>query len=594
MGKNTMTFQDMIAKYKELIRKDGNTGELYKWRCIKHFQANFNIDAPDFYEMFKRAINKCGNLLYSNSSVFILAATKYFPEETRELFRQFYDERQDLQSRLLSFQQQSKKMLPAITSKLNKKKLVHQQDERTLSFYLAMMYPEKYPYYMSKVYDFMLLHLPDEVERPTSDRFLHFIQVSRKLSNLIDNDKVLQLWVSKTLDSNCFNGKQSFVIFQDILWRCHQIAEKVNLARICWNTNGWRSPSGPDGKSTSLKSHEGDHGFGNEEWLFDDYKMIDDYRYGYLQPLIKSNKYLSENLDILLYTIDGKSKKRYLVAKIKNLHVLSKEEAGEAFKKYKNNGWLSKMEQQIRDICGAKGAVEFQKWSDSNVLNVKFRDCDVTKYNPFYELPVSVCNDMDRYQLYIKDEIAVFPEGQEGIFAPKASGAKNADESTEYLIKSDPPKGRKELPKHNPSFAGIDDKDYEKEQREATDLGRSGEDLVIKYEKEKLKRLGLEHLIDKVGKRKDGEGYDILSFDKDGNEILIEVKTTTGGIDTPFDISWNEVKRAEKDYGKYKIYRLYNFDKNSNSVPRFYVVDDIDSLLLEPVNYKAYWKESTK
>lgn len=593
-----MEFQELIAKYKELIRQDGNTGELYKWRCIKHFKDNFNIDALDFAAMLKMSLKKRSNLLHYNSSGFIIAAAEQFPKKTREMFCGLYNEDMDLTKRLKNFEEQADSLLKKVIPKSGKK-ICHQQDERTLSFYLAMMYPEKYPLYMSKIYDFMLLHLhlhlPDEVECPTDERFLHFIRVSHKFSEVINNDKDLLALGISTLDSSCFEGKQSLIIFQDILWRCHQIGKKVNLARICWNTNKWKNPSGPDGKSTSDDSHEGEYGFGNEEWLFDFSKMVDGYHYGYLQPINKGGKkYLSVPIDIVLYTIDGKSKKRYLVAKIKNLHVLSEDEAKEAFLEYKAKGWLSKMEQQIREIFGAKGADEFHKWSDSNVLNVKFRDCDVIECNQIYELPKSFCRGLDRYRLYIKEEYAVFPEGQEGIFAPKASGDKNADESTDYLIKSTPPKGRKELPKHNPSFAGVDDIDYEKEQRDATVLGRSGEDLVIKYEKEKLKRLGLEHLIDQVGKRKDGEGYDILSFDKDGNEILIEVKTTIGGIDTPFDISWNEVKRAEKDCLKYKIYRLYNFDKNSNSVPRFYVVDDIDSLLFEPVNFKAYWKENTK
>lgn len=590
-----MAFQELIAKYKELIRKDGNTGELYKWQCVEHFQDNFNIDAPDFAEMLKTSLKKRKNLLYFNSSGFILAAAKYFPEKTREMFRKLYNEKEDLHSRLISFQQQASILLPALISKINRKKVMHEQDERTLSFYLAMMYPKKYPLYMSKIYDFMLLHLPDEVERPTGERFLHFIQVGHEFSDLIEKDEELQDLVVNTLNEECFNGNQSLMIFQDILWRCHQDAKKVNLTRICWNTNGWTKPSGSSGKSTDKKSHEGKHGFGNEEWLFDDKKTIAGYRYGYLQPLIKGRKkHLSETLDILLYTIDGESKKRYCVAKISNLQVLSDEEADEVYEKYRKNNWIAEMEQQIKD-SGAKGADNFRQWEGINVLNVKFRTCDVIKRNPFIELPASSCNDMDRYLLYIKDENAIFPGGQEGNFAPNASVDKNTDESTAYLLETAPPKGRNELPTHNPSFAGVDI-NYEKKQRDATDIGMAGEDLVIKYEKDKLKKiLGLEHLVDKVEKRKDGEGYDILSFDKEGNEILIEAKTTAGGIETPFDISLNEVLRAKKDHGRYKIYRLYSFDAKNNTA-RYYVVDDIDSLLFEPVNYKAYWKEkeSTK
>ena len=99
----------------------------------------------------------------------------------------------------------------------------------------------------------------------------------------------------------------------------------------------------------------------------------------------------------------------------------------------------------------------------------------------------------------------------------------------------------------------------------------------------------MESLADRVEKKKDGEGYDILSFDRDGKDILIEVKTTIGGIDTPFDISLNEILRAKQDQGKYQIYRLYSFDVTNNTAC-YYIVDDIKTLWLEAVNYKAYWK----
>lgn len=40
--------------------------------------------------------------------------------------------------------------------------------------------------------------------------------------------------------------------------------EKV--ARLCWNTNEWRRPSGRKGKSKSNDAYENEMGFGHEEW----------------------------------------------------------------------------------------------------------------------------------------------------------------------------------------------------------------------------------------------------------------------------------------------------------------------------------------
>ena len=137
-----MAFQELIAKYKELVRKDGNTGELYKWRCIKHFQDNINIDAPDFHMMLKNALRKRANLLYYISSSFILEAAEQYPDDIRQMFRCLYDEEVDLKTRIQDFYLSSNNILPKLKDVDDKSK--HQQDERTISFYLALRYPEKY------------------------------------------------------------------------------------------------------------------------------------------------------------------------------------------------------------------------------------------------------------------------------------------------------------------------------------------------------------------------------------------------------------------------------------------------------------------
>jgi hypothetical protein len=48
-----------------------------------------------------------------------------------------------------------------------------------------------------------------------------------------------------------------------------------------------------------------------------------------------------------------------------------------------------------------------------------------------------------------------------------------------------------------------------------------------------------------------------LRFDANGEERLIEVKTTKYGIDTPFWVSKNEVTTSERRSLLYHVYRLY-------------------------------------
>jgi hypothetical protein len=97
-------------------------------------------------------------------------------------------------------------------------------------------------------------------------------------------------------------------------------------------------------------------------------------------------------------------------------------------------------------------------------------------------------------------------------------------------------------------------------------------------------------LADAVVKVKDGMGYDILSFDGDGTEKHIEVKTTKNNADTPFDMSLNEWMYMKKHFENYFIYRLYNYSEDEN-IAEFYILDKPnEQLLFRANNFKVYVK----
>jgi hypothetical protein len=94
-------------------------------------------------------------------------------------------------------------------------------------------------------------------------------------------------------------------------------------------------------------------------------------------------------------------------------------------------------------------------------------------------------------------------------------------------------------------------------------LGLAGEEFVLNYERARLICAGCEHLVSAIEHtsvvRGDYEGYDILSFETNGKERLIEVKTTKYGIDTPFFVSRNEVLVSEENASIYHVYRTFKF-----------------------------------
>lgn len=123
--------------------------------------------------------------------------------------------------------------------------------------------------------------------------------------------------------------------------------------------------------------------------------------------------------------------------------------------------------------------------------------------------------------------------------------------------------------------------------------GDTGEEWVKKIEKLKLQKCGREDLAEKVDHVSktmgDGLGYDIISFDSNGNKMFIEVKTTTDkSKNTKFQISINELN-ASKYFGKkYYIYRVYDL-KNSVNGPKYYVLngDMFSKLDLQAISFTA-------
>ena len=98
-------------------------------------------------------------------------------------------------------------------------------------------------------------------------------------------------------------------------------------------------------------------------------------------------------------------------------------------------------------------------------------------------------------------------------------------------------------------------------------LGLAGELLVLEFEHQRLWQAGkrtLAERIDHVSKTKgDGLGYDVLSFEEDGGERLIEVKTTQFGMMTPFFVSRNEVDVSAAEAERYQLYRVFSFGRQT-------------------------------
>lgn len=98
-------------------------------------------------------------------------------------------------------------------------------------------------------------------------------------------------------------------------------------------------------------------------------------------------------------------------------------------------------------------------------------------------------------------------------------------------------------------------------------LGKMGEALIVDFERRRLEALERKDLASKVRwvaqEDGDGAGYDIHSFDRQGNDRLIEVKTTQGARSTPFFVTRNELSLAHERPEHFRLYRLYEVGQAS-------------------------------
>jgi hypothetical protein len=155
------------------------------------------------------------------------------------------------------------------------------------------------------------------------------------------------------------------------------------IARICWNSLGWKKPSGTYGKSSNRESFENETGYGHEEWLFDDSKIINGYHYGFLQPVNslnkKTDKHRNQEYKIWLYSsLNGTEK---LIGCINKAICISKEESIEIHKNYKENKFLQKMEDDLFEA--GINTKQFKETPPEIFFNVKFKFSDAEIYSVY-------------------------------------------------------------------------------------------------------------------------------------------------------------------------------------------------------------------
>ena len=182
--------QALISNYIRFLQeKPSNPDEVYKWQAIKHFEQHWDINAPDFYEMFKGAFRKKDNLVDYRPFGILEALGENYPTKLKELLGIVYGA-DDFYTKLGKCRTFTENVIDDLKEKSNTN-FSTKIDERTLSFLLTLKFPNEYTFYKRDIYTKLCEYL-GEVSRKER-KYEHFIELLTEITTYFNNPELRQL-----------------------------------------------------------------------------------------------------------------------------------------------------------------------------------------------------------------------------------------------------------------------------------------------------------------------------------------------------------------------------------------------------------------
>lgn len=198
-------FKKALRAYKNDFNKH-ISDEIYKWKAIKQFKDNWNIDAENFSEMLDKSFSKTANLLANNNN-YPLGMLKEFckvsPEELRTAFRKLYDENNDIVERIKTFISDTDEIRNKYNPEVWKNTF---QSTNAISTYLWLRYPDKYIIYKYSEIDMVakLLNSLYEPESGSIESLEEGFNFYNLLSNELKKDNELIKLIKTQLTNECY------------------------------------------------------------------------------------------------------------------------------------------------------------------------------------------------------------------------------------------------------------------------------------------------------------------------------------------------------------------------------------------------------
>jgi len=209
-----------IANYKRLITS-ADYDELYKWEALQNFQDNWDIEADDFKNMYDLSFrSKVSDNLWANPHWFpkavMLEFIEFDKERVRQMFRDLYNEDEDIDKRIERFVFHCDKIRGEVFASNKSMKNHFHDGQRIVSLYLAFRYTEKYANY--KYTEFKtFMEIVKAKDTPSTGECERFFKVVRTLYNLLTQDEELVKLHRAILSDDCYKSK-SLMLAQDFIF----------------------------------------------------------------------------------------------------------------------------------------------------------------------------------------------------------------------------------------------------------------------------------------------------------------------------------------------------------------------------------------
>lgn len=228
---NKSILEKVLAQYKQDFVLNQWKNENYKWKAVKQFQDNWDVNASDFSEMLSLSLEKTYNLLASANNFpkgMMSEFAKAAPEEVRAMFIALFDESRDVFERMDEFKHQSSVLL----EKYGNGAAQHYQYENAISTYLWLRYPDKYYIYKFSEVKTVASELESDYQfrkGAYAENIRNFLNLYDEISAALKEDAELVNLLHSHLTDDCYPDPELKTLTIDVGFYISRVFLQKNI-----------------------------------------------------------------------------------------------------------------------------------------------------------------------------------------------------------------------------------------------------------------------------------------------------------------------------------------------------------------------------